>query len=113
MQNTLRDCHTLIRVQLDCPVFKVNEQLAFKNKEKFIILIVLVPMIFALNNPNSNDTVVHFCQSLIEPFVLSLSHDCRYVNQFEMSKLDIQVGHVGVVLSHAILLFLRSFYPSA
>src|SRR5215216_2097533 len=104
MQKTFGNGYTLIGIQFDCLVFKVNLQLSFEHKEEFIVMIVLVPMIFAFYNSNSNNAVIHFCQRLIEPFVLAFFHNARDINQRKVLKLDIKIGHIGELLGHEYLL---------
>lgn len=44
----------LPRLKFDCPAFDVNEQLALDDIEKFVVVIVLVSIIFALDNNKTN-----------------------------------------------------------
>ena len=78
----------------------------FQNKEEFIVIVVLVPMIFTLHDPNSYHAIVYFRQRLIEPWVCALSDNGRQINQLKMLELDIKISHIRIFLRHKELLSL-------
>ena len=51
----LRDHESLSRFKLHGPPLEVDQQLSLDHIKEFIVLIVLVPMILALNNAEPDD----------------------------------------------------------
>jgi hypothetical protein len=47
------------RIQFNRPVFEVNKKLSFENEEKFIIVIMLMPMVFSFNDSKADNTVIY------------------------------------------------------
>jgi hypothetical protein len=72
-------------------------QFAFDDVEKFIVVVVFVPVVFALNDSDSDDRVVDETQGLVEPRT-DRTGKGHFIDQFERPILDIQVsivvGHV-------------------
>jgi hypothetical protein len=73
MLYAVRNCESLIRRKLDRFVFQVDEQLARHHEEKLVLLVVVMPVKFTLNDTKSNDTVVDRTKRLIEPFLLAIA----------------------------------------
>src|SRR5206468_3077768 len=55
VKHTLRHDKTLPRVKLDGAALQVDQKVALENEEEFIVIVVFVPVIFALHYAQSND----------------------------------------------------------
>ena len=60
MDDTFGHHKTLLRRQFYAFVFKIYEELSFENEKEFVIIVMLVPMVLALHNAESNHRVVNF-----------------------------------------------------
>ena len=57
MLYAVRNCESLIRRKLDRFVFQVDEQLARHHEEKLVLLVVVMPVKFTLNDTKSNESM--------------------------------------------------------
>jgi hypothetical protein len=55
MHDPLGNDVTLLWLEIERFVFKVDDEMPFENEEKLIIVVMLVPVIFTLHNAESND----------------------------------------------------------
>jgi hypothetical protein len=55
------------RGKLHSSFFQIDPEFALNNIEKFIVGIMLVPVIFTLDDAEANDRVVHLAQGLVVP----------------------------------------------
>jgi len=69
MPNPFRHDETLPRTKINNLVFQIDQKMAFENKEEFVDVIMLVPVVFALQYAEPYDRVVHLAQRLVVPFV--------------------------------------------
>src|SRR2546427_234261 len=69
MPNPFRHHETLPRSKINDLVFKIDQEMAVENEEEFVDVIMLVPVVFALQNAEPHDRVVHLTKSLVVPFV--------------------------------------------
>ena len=69
MNDTPWDYEALLLSKFDASALKVDDEAAFKNKEKFVVVIVFVPVIFPLHDAETNDRIVHLAQCLVVPAV--------------------------------------------
>jgi hypothetical protein len=95
MLYAVRNCESLIRRELDRFVFQVDEQLAQHHEEKLVLLVVVMPVKFTLNDTKSNDTVVDRTKRLIEPLFLNIGADPIDINDIQETVFDILVDCVG------------------
>src|SRR5260370_18440155 len=71
MQHSLRNNRALSRTKFIRAPFEINQELPLDHIEKFVIVIVLVPVILALHNPKTNHGTIHLPDSLVGPLVLA------------------------------------------
>jgi hypothetical protein len=71
MYYTLGYGEALPRLQLHNSILKVYKERTLQDEEKFIIIVVLVPMIFALHHTEPNHRSVHLTESLVVPLILA------------------------------------------
>jgi hypothetical protein len=81
-------------LQFDRIVFEVDYEPALKDEEKFVIIVVFVPMILTLHHTKPNCGIVHFGKRLVVPTVCTSSGQSRDVDQFQMFELDVHM--IGV-----------------
>src|SRR5471032_2983440 len=59
----------LPRLQIDRLPFEIDDKVPVQDKEKLVVVFMLVPMVLALHDTQANDRVVHFAERLIVPRV--------------------------------------------
>ena len=67
MQHAFGNDKSLSGHEVDRSTFQINQQPTFDNIEKFVVIIVLVPMILALDDANADNRSVDLAKRLIEP----------------------------------------------
>ena len=60
--------------QLDGAVFEVDDESTLDHVEELVEVIVLVPVIFALDDAEPDDRVVHLAERLVVPGMGDLRH---------------------------------------
>ena len=65
MQDTSRDDKALGLPQFNAASFQIDNETTLDDKEKLIIVVVLVPVIFSLDNAEPDDRTVDLAKSLI------------------------------------------------
>ena len=83
MPNPFRHDETLPRSKINDLVFKIDQEMAVENKEEFVDVIMLVPVVFALQNAEPHDRVVHLAKSLVVPFVRARIDQLLNIDYFE------------------------------
>src|SRR5690242_20499776 len=83
MQNSLGDHHALPRTEFHGAAFEINQQLSFDDVEELIIVIMLVPVIFALHHTETNYGAVHLAMRLVVPLVSAGIGEGAFVNYFQ------------------------------
>ena len=86
---------TLPRRKLNDAIFEVDQEPAIEHEEKFIDIVMLMPVIFTLNYRHPDDCVVHFAERLVIPFVGAVIGQLLHINQFKRAMQDVQVSLVG------------------
>ena len=69
MDDTFWHHKTLLRHQFYNFVFKIYKELALENEKEFVIIVMLVPMVLALHDSESNHRIVNFGKSLVVPLI--------------------------------------------
>jgi hypothetical protein len=82
------------------PTFQIDQELALQDKEKFIFLIVFVPMEFSLHQAQANDTVIHLAKGLVIPRLLAGSNEGWHVNQLKEAEPAIKFDGVADLFFH-------------
>lgn len=72
MDDPLWHDKSLPGLKLNGLLLKVDDEATLKNKEKLIVIVVLVPVVFALHHTQTNYGVIDLAQSLIEPLSFHL-----------------------------------------
>ena len=92
MPDPFRHDETLPRSKINNLVFKIDQEMAVENKEEFVDVIVLVPVVFALQNAQPYDRVVHLTKCLVVPFVGASVGQFLNVDYFERAVQNIEIG---------------------
>jgi hypothetical protein len=108
MKHTLRNNKALPRVKFDRPSLQVDQKAAFENEEEFIVVVVFVPVIFALHHAKSNHRIVHLAKRLVVPAVVAGRDQVRNVDQRQSRITNIEISCIGV----ALRLCHDAFHPS-
>ena len=58
-------------LQVDRAILEIDDEVPPQYEEEFVVVIMLVPMIFALHDTQTDDRVVHFAQGLVVPAVFA------------------------------------------
>lgn len=96
MHKALRDYESLLRPQIHRAIFKIDNKMAFQDKEELVVAIVFVPVILTLHHPQANNRIVHFAQRLVLPLVIAGFHQRRNVHQSQRRKFDVQKCRVWI-----------------
>lgn len=71
MEDGARYNESLARVKFDRFVFQIDQEPALDHVEELVLFVVLVPVVFTLDDANADDGAVDLAERLIEPFVLA------------------------------------------
>src|SRR5207244_2627069 len=58
---------SLLWLQINRAIFEIDDKMSLQNKEKLIVVVMFVPVVFALHDPEANDGIVHLAQRLVIP----------------------------------------------
>jgi hypothetical protein len=94
VNHTLGDDKSLPGLQINGPVFQVDDEVPLEYEEEFVVVVVLVPVIFALQDTQSNNRIIHLTQRLVVPAVRARFDKCGNVNQAEGRKLDVEMRRI-------------------
>ena len=84
VNNPLRNDEALARSQRNRTIFKINEKLSIKTKEKLVVIVVLMPVIFTLHHTQPYNRVIHLAERLVVPLVGDSSNERVHVNFFQL-----------------------------
>jgi hypothetical protein len=87
------DDEGLAGIELDGLVFEIDEELAFDGEEELVVIVVLVPVVFAFDNADADDGVVDHAKGLVEPHVFFCVGDVD-IDDFEREMEDVEPGFV-------------------
>src|ERR1035438_4709751 len=95
MDDFPRHHESLPRCKFHRAAFEINQQHALDDIKELIIVIVFVPMIFALHNPYAHNRVVHLAKRLVEPLVVARVFDGVNVDDLQRSMQEVEAGFIG------------------
>ena len=94
VNDTLWNDEPFLRIEGHCAPFEIDQEHTVQDKEELVVLVVLVPVVLALHDPETNDGAVHLAQSLVVPPVLTGADQRGNVNLLQLREQDIQVRGV-------------------
>jgi len=89
MLHTARHNETLARRKIDRAIFEVDEQTPVDHVKEFIEFFVLVPVIFALDDTEPDDCIVHLAERLVPPFFRALIGELAHIDDLKRFMQDI------------------------
>ena len=92
---------SLLWLQVDRAIFEIDDKVPFQDKEELIVVLMFVPVVLPLHDPEANNGVVHLAKRLVIPLISAGFHQGRYVHQVKGRKLDIEVSGVRIILLFA------------
>ena len=92
---------SLLWLQVDRAIFEIDDKVPFQDKEELIVVLMFVPVILALHDPEANNGVVHLAKRLVIPCIGAGFHQGRYVHQVKGRKRDIEESGVRIILLFA------------
>lgn len=104
MEDAFSNGKALPRLQCYCPIFQVDQQLTFPYKKEFVILLVFMPVVFAFDDADTDDAVVHLCQCLVKPFICACFYHFGDIDQLEVIEFYVQLCYVRELLFHSLKL---------
>ena len=90
--NPLGNDDALARLEREGLVVEIDEQAAFEHVEELILVVVLVPVVFALDHGEAHDRAVDFAQRLVEPLVRAGVGQRFFVDEFERADRERRGG---------------------
>jgi hypothetical protein len=99
VENSLGHDKSFLRTKLNGSTLQIEDQQAFQHKEEFIINIVLVPVMFAVPDAETDDGVIDPAKSLVTPIHLACVDHGRNVNRCKRWKSDRWIGGVEVCVA--------------
>ena len=88
----LADHQALTGQKLDRSPFEIDDEFAAQDEKEFVLVVVFVPVIFALHDAEAHDGIVHPAEGLIEPLVADFLGEPVDVDQSERIELDVPAG---------------------
>ena len=92
---------SLVWLQINRAIFEIDDKVPLQDKEELIVVVMFVPVVLALQDPEANNGVVHLAERLVIPFIRARFHHGWNVHQVKGRKLDIEVSGVRVILLFA------------
>src|SRR5260370_6328592 len=105
MRNAPRNDEGLIGQKLNRPTFEVDDELSTQHEEELIVVVVFVPVVFALHHTKAHHRVVYPAERLVVPLVRDGLGQRRHVDELQGIELDVEVCCVRVgCFSHGLML---------
>ena len=98
VENAFGHDEALSGVQGHGSILEVDEKLALDHIEEFIIVIVFVPVIFAVKNAEANYRGVYLAKRLVVPLELAGIGELLFFNDLEGRVINVQTSFVGIRL---------------
>ena len=98
MNDAFRNDKALPFRKFDALILEIDDEAAFEHKEKFVVVVVLVPMIFTLHDAKANHRIIDPTQGLVVPLVGTRGYQGRHVDQAQRRKKHIEKGCVRIFL---------------
>src|SRR5260370_35448166 len=102
MPNPFRHDESLLRSKIDSFVFKIDQEMAVENKEEFVDVVMLVPVVFALQNAQPHDRVVHLTKSLVVPFICARIDQLLNINDLKRLVENVEIGFVRKIFDRLL-----------
>jgi hypothetical protein len=94
MAHTFENDEALCRRKIDNAILEINQESSIQNKEEFINVLMLVPMIFPLHHRQPDDRIVHLAKRLVVPFVLAGVGKLLHIDQLKRTMQNVEISLV-------------------
>ena len=94
MDHSLGYHESLSRCQYHVRFFEIDHELPVETKEELIVVLVLMPMIFALHHTQPDNRTVHLAKRLIVPLIGNRIDERRDVHPFQLLERKVKVRRV-------------------
>jgi hypothetical protein len=101
MPDAFRNDKSLLCLEIDRAIFEVDDKMPLQDKEELVVIVMFVPVVFALHDSQANNGVVHLAERLVVPLLGAGFHQGWNVNQVERGKLYVEVSGVRIILLFA------------
>ncbi len=64
----------LLGLQINRPIFEVDDEVTLQDKEKLIVALMFMPMVLPLHDPEANHGFIHLAERLVVPRVRTGFH---------------------------------------
>ena len=92
---------SLLWLQINRAIFKIDDEVPLQDEEELVVVVMFVPVVFALHDSQANNGVVHLAERLVIPLLGAGFHQGWNVNQVERGKLYVEVSSVRIILLFA------------
>jgi hypothetical protein len=89
---------SLLWLQINRAIFKIDDEVPLQDEEELVVVVMFVPVVFALHDSQANNGVVHLAERLVVPLLGAGFHQGGNVHQLERRKLYIEVSGVRIIL---------------
>ena len=96
MHRSARHYHALAGRQFNRAALQINEQHTIQHEEELVIVVVLMPVVFALNDAGADNRFIHLAQCLIEPPVIRGRRNVVQIDNFQRAMQDVETSFVGI-----------------
>jgi len=86
MQDAPGNDETLPRPEIHGAILEINQKAPLHNEEEFVLGVMLVPVILAVHDAETDHGVVHPAEGLVIPRILAGLHERRNVDWFQRSE---------------------------
>jgi hypothetical protein len=107
MNHSTRHREPLLGHQFDGAVFEVDQEAAVHDVEEFVLVIVFVPVKFALHDAEADDAVIHLAEGLVVPLVLTSFDEGLEIDELERAEFCVQIDGIRGLTGHASLPWLQ------
>ena len=90
MDDSFRDHDRFAGRQIEGAIFEIDQELATDDVEELVFLLVLVPMIFAVDHAEAHDRFVDLAQRLVIPAIGARIDEAGDVDHFERSLQNVE-----------------------
>ena len=88
---------------MDRAIFEVNDKVAFQDEEEFVFPLMLVPVVFPLQNSHAHHGLIYLTERLVVPRVGVCFEQSGNIYQAKSTELDVQMRVVRITfwIAHA------------
>lgn len=96
MQNAFGDDDALARVESDQAIFEIEQELAFDDIEKLVVVIVFVPVVFTAKNAQAHDGGVYLAERLVVPLKFAVIGELLFFDDFQRLVVNVEASFVRI-----------------